>query len=238
MYRRIAFALLAAAVALVGWWAFSSARVPDRTLGLFTSLPILWNEADNLKGMVDAPAGRHWALAVLERRGKVLPLDTLLDLSRVDELVIAQPRPLVPEENVALDAWVRQGGHVLMFADPMLTQESAFALGDRRRPQDVALVSPILARWGLELQFDESQPGGLRESAGEGLPINLAGAFRAIPGGHEARCTIADGGLIARCGIGKGRATLVADAALLEPEADGNTRAEQLEALLEEALAR
>jgi hypothetical protein len=238
VYRRIAFAVLAVTVVLAGWWAFSLARLPDRTIGLFTSLPILWNEADDLKGMVDAPAGRHWALAVLERRGKVLPLDTLLDLSRVDELVVAQPRPLVPEENVALDAWVRKGGHVLMFADPMLTQESAFALGDRRRPQDVALVSPILARWGLELQFDESQPGGGRESAGERLPINLAGAFRTIPGGHDANCAIENSGLIARCEVGKGRAVLVADAALLEPEDDGNTRAERFGGLLQEAMGQ
>ncbi|MGV3512476.1 MAG: ABC transporter [Novosphingobium sp.] len=237
MYRRVALAVLAAVVAFAGWWAFSAERVPDRTVGLFTSLPIVWSEADDLKGMVDAPSTQHWARPVLEKRGKLLPLDTLLDLSRVAELVVAQPRPLAPEENVALDAWVRQGGRLLMFADPMLTQESVFALGDRRRPQDVALVSPILARWGLELRFDEDQPGGLRESAGDALPINLAGAFRPIPGGHEARCLVTSNGLIARCHIGKGRATLIADAALLEAEADGNVRADRLAALIEEAMA-
>lgn len=230
--------MLAAIVALAGWWAFSPARTPDRTVGLFTSLPILWNEADDIKGMIDPPSAPHWARAVLESNGKVIPLDTLLQLEPVDLLVVAQPRPLVPEENVALDAWVRAGGHLLMFADPMLTQESAFALGDRRRPQDVALVSPILARWGLELQFDDTQPGGLRESAGEGLPINLAGTFKAIPGGHEADCAIARDGLIARCGIGQGQATLVADAALLEPEDDGDRRAVQLQRLLEGAMTR
>lgn len=210
--------------------------MPDRTVGLFTSLPILWHEADDLQGMVDAPSEPHWAKSVLESQGKLLPLDTLLDLSRVNLLVMAQPRPLVPEENVALDAWVRKGGHLLMFADPLLTQESSFALGDRRRPQDVALVSPILARWGLELHFDDSQPGGLRESAGEGLPISLAGIFKAIPGGHDALCSVAKDGLIARCTIGKGRATLVADAALLEREADGNAGALKLQALLDEVV--
>lgn len=240
MRRRLALCLLALIVALAGWWAFSPARTPDRTVGLFTSLPILWSEADDLKGMVDASAEPHWARAALEQRGNLVPLDTLLDLARVDELVIAQPRPLLPEENVALDAWVRRGGRVLMFADPMLTEESTFALGDRRRPQDVALVSPILARWGLQLQFDEDQPGGMRESAGERIPINLAGTFRPTPGGHEAACKLADGGLIARCTIGKGRAIVVADAALLEADgenqADGNARAKRLAALLAEAM--
>lgn len=229
--------MLAAVVALAGWWAFSAEPAPDRTVGLFTSLPIVWNEADDIKGMIDPPAAPHWARAVLESKGKVIALDTLLQLEQVDLLVVAQPRPLVPEENLALDAWLRAGGHLLMFVDPMLTQESAFALGDRRRPQDVALVSPILARWGLELQFDDRQPGGLRESAGEGLPINLAGTFKAIPGGHEANCAIAMDGLIARCTIGQGQATLVADAALLEPEAVGDRRAVQLQRLLEGAMA-
>lgn len=236
MRRRLALCLLALIVALAGWWAFSPARMPDRTVGLFTSLPILWSEADDLKGMVDPPSAPHWARAVLQSNGKVIALDTLLQLERVDVLVIAQPRPLMPEENVSLDAWVRAGGHLLMFADPMLTQESAFALGDRRRPQDVALVSPILARWGLELQFDENQPGGVRESAGEGLPINLAGSFKAFPGGHDARCALAKDGLIARCEIGKGRATLVADAALLEPDGDGDRPAIQLQRLLNRAM--
>lgn len=238
MDRRLAFCLLALLVALAGWWALSPARTPDRTVGLFTSLPILWSEADDLKGMVDAPAAPHWARAVLQSNGKVIALDTLLQLGRVDVLVIAQPRPLMPEENVSLDAWVRAGGHLLMFVDPMLTQESAFALGDRRRPQDVALVSPILARWGLELQFDENQPGGMRESAGERLPINLAGTFKAISGGHESKCVIADDGLIARCEIGKGRAMLVADAALLEPDAAGDRSAIQLQRLLDRAIAQ
>jgi hypothetical protein len=216
MRRRLLACVIAAAVALTGWWSWSAAHRPEPRIGLFTSLPIVWNEADDLKGMVDAPAGAHWARGVLEKRGKLVPLDTLFDLLKVDQLVIAQPRPLVPEENVSLDAWVRRGGRLLMFADPMLTQESAFALGDRRRPQDVALVSPILARWGLQLQFDESQAGGLRENTGEHLPINLAGSLSVIPGGHDARCAIGMAGLVARCEIGRGHAVLVADAAVLE----------------------
>ena len=72
---------------------------------------------------------------------------------------------------------MRGGGRVLLFADPMLTRHSAFALGDRRRPQDVVLLSPILARWRLELQFDESH---LFDSL-------VSGAFGPVHGGSTVR---------------------------------------------------
>lgn len=238
--RRTALALAAfVVVALTGWLLFPpSAARHDRVVGLFTSLPILWSETGDFKKLVDAPAKPHWARAVLEERGRLVPLDTLLDLSALRDLVIAQPRPLAPEENVALDAWVRTGGHVLLFADPMLTQDSAFALGDRRRPQDVVLISPILARWGLGLTFGEDQPAGLRESAGEGLPVNLPGAFTVVTGGHDAVCRIGQNGLVARCDVGKGRAVVVADAALLESGEGGTARISGLKRLLDDAFAR
>lgn len=236
--RRRLLILLSIIVAVSAALWLTAARKPDeRSLGLFTSLPIVWSEAGDLKGLVDAPAGQHWVKDVLAQHGHLVPLDTLLQISRIDALVIAQPRPLVPEENVALDEWVRRGGHLLMFADPMLTQESAFALGDRRRPQDVALVSPILGRWGLELLFDDSQPAGLRETAGEHVPVNLPGAFRRRDGGHDARCDITTDGLIARCVIGKGRAVMVADAALLEPSDSPKARETALSRLLDEAFS-
>jgi hypothetical protein len=123
-------------------------------IGLYTSLPIFWRETHELSGLLDADAPHHWALDVIGSHGTVLPLDSLpvsggaLPLPREGLLVMAQPRSLAPDENVTLDKWVRAGGHVLLFADPMLMGESGFALGDKRRPQDVVLLSPILARWG------------------------------------------------------------------------------------------
>jgi hypothetical protein len=219
------------------WRASSPLAQPDRRIGLFTSLPILWNEAAALDELLDSKDQPHWVRAVLEDRGTVVPLDTLLDLANIDVLMIAQPRPLAPEENVALDAWLRGGGRLLLFADPMLTEDSAFSLGDRRRPQDVVLLSPILARWGLTLHFDDQQPPGERESAGERLPVNLPGAFLRTTGGHDAACAIGQNGLVARCRVGKGRAVLVADAALLEREATGDARISALRRLFDEAAA-
>lgn len=211
---------LAVAAALVGRTGPDLARA--RRIGLFTSLPILWQETHDLSDLLKSDAPPHWALEVIERHGRVLPLDTLaagdgkLPLARDGLLVIVQPRPLAPEENVALDNWVRSGGRVLLFADPMLTSQSVFALGDRRRPQDMVLLSPILARWGLELQFDERQPYGERkvELLGGTTAVNLPGSFAVIAG--AADCHIESRGLAVHCRIGAGRLFAVADAALFE----------------------
>lgn len=238
MRRRFVIVLtLVAAIGVALAFAGLRGKADDRRIGLFTSLPILWSEAAELKGLLDPPAVPHWARSVLEASGKLVALDTLLELQHVDLLVIAQPRPLLPEENVALDDWVRKGGHVLLFADPMLTRESAFPLGDRRRPPDVVLLSPILARWGLQLRFDDAQPLGERESPGEDLPVNLPGTLAPLAGGHEASCVIGQALLVARCRIGKGRAIIVADAALLELNEDEDSRSSKLQKLIGEAAA-
>ncbi len=239
MRRLVILALaLSAAIASIAWYASSRGKAADQDLGLFTSLPILWSESGDLKGVLDSADPPHWARSVMAEKGRVIPLDTLLELSPIRHLIIAQPRPLAPEENVVLDSWVRGGGKVLFFADPMLTQDSVYPLGDRRRPQDVALVSPILARWGLELRFDQDQPAGERENAGERLPVNLPGQFAPVAGGQDADCRIDASGLIARCRVGKGRAMLVADAALLESGDAGANRISGLRSLLDDAFAR
>lgn len=225
----------------------------QQTIGLYSSLPIAWNESSDIRGLLADDHPPHWALRLLRDRGKVVPLDSLADatgklplpLSAV--LVLAQPRPLTPQENVALDAWVRQGGRVLLFVDPLLTADSLFGPGDPRRPQDVAMMSPILARWGLGLEFDEAQPAGEREAelAAGSVPINLAGRFRTLgkagegasgkTGDAVASCDISAQGLLAECLSGRGRIVAFADAALLEsPENPGiiTARRDALAALL------
>lgn len=149
--------------------------------------------------------------------------------------IMAQPRPLSPDENVALDDWVSAGGRLLLFADPLLTQPSVFALGDKRRPEGTVLLSPILARWGLTLEFDEAQPAGQREveAFGQVVPVNLPGRFRLSQG--EGDCSLYAGGLVAKCRVGRGVVLAVADAALLEPQpSGGDNRATALEVLLAE----
>jgi len=204
-------------------------------MGLFTSLPILWNEAPDIGGMIDDKAPPHWARAALGAQYRVVPLDTLLAPRKLRLLLMAQPRPLSPAENVALDGWVRGGGHVLLFADPMATRESAFPPGDRRRPQDVALLSPILSHWGLDLMFDEAQPAGLREIAGSGIPVNLPGRLVLRAGAHS--CRVEQAGLIAECRMGAGKALIVADSALFDGAGDEGRNSAVLRALTDRAFA-
>ena len=182
-------------------------------------MPILWSEAGGIAERLAVPgapgsgshSGQHWARAVLEERRRLVPLDTLLAPGAMADLVIAQPRPLEPAENVGLDAWVRGGGHLLLFADPLLTAESRFALGDPRRPADTVLLDPLLAHWGLVLR-----PGDpARETAGRPFPVSAPGELALLAGSPEA-CRIEQAGLVADCRIGRGTALIVADAALLD----------------------
>lgn len=189
-------------------------------LGLMTSLPIYWGEAASFADQIASDAPPHWVRVELEKRYRLMPLDTLAGagdatLANVDFLLLAQPRALSGEENVALDDWVRAGGRVLLFADPLLTSHSRFPLGDPRRPLDIALLSPILDRWGLELTFDESQPEGEQsvEAADVAIPVNLRGAFEVSGDGG---CTLGQNAFYATCVIGEGRVLALADAALLE----------------------
>ncbi len=228
-------------LALIGgalsWGQDEPAPTRPLTTGLFTTLPILWNESGGVSDLLSDKAPPHWAMAVLRRHGPVLALDRLggdkgsQGLPRIDLLIMAQPRPLSPDENVALDDWVRNGGHVLLLADPMLTQDSRFSPGDPRRPHDIAMLSPILGHWGLRLTFDEAQGAGesVVDVLGHAMPVNLAGQFEPLPG--TGNCRIEGGGLLARCKIGKGRVIALADAALLEP-GRGTDGPDALEALI------
>jgi hypothetical protein len=211
-------------------------------LALFGTIPIMWGEAASFEDLVRGRSQPHWARAALEQSHHVRALDTLAQedgaatMQSGGTLLMAQPRALSGVENVALDDWVRGGGHLLLFADPMMTGESLHAFGDRRRAQDVILLSPILARWGLALSFDADQPEGDRLVELDdalALPVNLAGTFAPGNSGFEAACELEADGLIADCTIGEGRALIVADAALLDLHAgDQSARAASLNALL------
>lgn len=236
-----AAALLVAGIALAGQ-VFPGPPPPASArpaLGLFTSLPIFWAETDGMAEALDGGGRGHWAKEALETDSHLVPIDTLDDgeLAKLERLIMAQPRPLAPAENVALDDWVRAGGRLLLFADPFLTQHSRFQLGDKRRPQDMVVLSPILRRWGLELRFDDEQPQGVREITfgGAALPVDLAGTFARVAPGAQAECNLSAVDVIATCRIGKGSAVIVADASVLDPESDSRAA---LSALTKAAFAR
>lgn len=216
---RCSNALIAAL--LLGATPLAAQDEPARPqLALMGTVPIYWGEVSGMGDLLFGTAEPHWARAVLETRSELVPIDYLSPeaLAAHRYLLMAQPRGLTADENVALDAWVRAGGRLLLFADPMMTGESHFGIGDRRRPQDVVLLSPLLAHWGLELQFDPAQPEGLAhvDHVGVPLPVNLRGRFLLRDGRDD--CAVASDALLARCtlGQGQGQVLLVADAALLD----------------------
>jgi hypothetical protein len=210
--------------------AGQSAALPE--LGLMGTIPLYWGEQASFGDALSGKGTAHWARAQLETRYALRPLDTLSEssLAGLDFLLLAQPRALSAPENVALDAWVRAGGRLLLFADPLLTGESHFPIGDRRRPQDVILLSPVLGHWGLQLEFDDEQPAGFTEAGGEPpIPLNLPGRF-ASDGG----CAVERDGVLARCAIGSGRVLVLADAAVLDLHDPHPAAAAALDWLLEQ----
>ena len=227
--------LLPAAPAATACRAAPDAGVPEQAdgaselppLGVMGTLPLYWPQGAGFGDVLAPGAAPGWVRTALARRHRLVPLDTLEAeaLAGLRLLLLAQPRPLTPRENLALDRWVRGGGRLLLFADPMLTAPSPFPIGDRRRPQDVVLLSPILRRWGLELTFaeDDAQSGSAPASveiAGVAVPVAAAGRFRSLPGG---RCVLAADRVLAECPIGRGRVTVLADAAVLEGGGQPNT---------------
>ena len=114
----------------------------------------------------------------------------------------------------------------LCFLDWGMTGQSHYGLGDRRRPQDTVLLSPILSHWGLDLLFDADQGQVLqmREYAGGdkslndsvSIPVNLPGHFARRD--SEADCRLYAAETLAFCAIGEGFVTILADAALLDHE--------------------
>ena len=205
--------------------------------GLFTTLPIYWGEGGDIASVLNGQVEEGWVRKALEENSVIVPLDTLEPdaLEGVDKVILAQPRPLAPSENVAFDSWIREGGHALIFADPMLTQHSDHPLGDPRRPHDMVVISPILSRWGLDLLFDEGQPTGERLILSEGtnLPVELSGHFELMDEAGYADCDLSANGLVADCTIGKGKALLIADASLLDDHHGDAARKSALAALLD-----
>ncbi|MFM5916119.1 MAG: ABC transporter [Novosphingobium sp.] len=216
----------------------SQSRSQD-PIGLFTALPLLWQDGGDLGAELRPGSKPHWAAQVMDEHGGIVPLDTLSGvgggkLAGLHWLVIAQPRILSPADNVALDDWVRGGGHLLLIIDPAYTEESAFPIGDPRRPPDQAMLSPILARWGLELKFDADQPlaAGTADVMGIEVPTILPGYFAAPARGN---CRTWSRGLAVACAIGKGRVLALADAALLERDDPDGVGKHAFSALLDSA---
>lgn len=175
------------------------------TLLLLTSLPIVFGEDFSLEGN-GSPV-----LSALDARYRVVPVSTTGkgELAKGRLLLLAHPLAQPAENLVDLDEWVRQGGRVLLLADPLLDWHSARPLGDPLRPPPMFADTGLLAHWGLRLDAP-IEHGPTRRKLG-GFDI-----MTASPGELSGNCSIGADRLVAHCKLGKGKATVVADADLLD----------------------
>ncbi|WP_379922264.1 hypothetical protein [Erythrobacter sp. R86502] len=219
-------------------------------LGLMTSLPLYWPLGVQMGELASGQVPVPWQRTELEARYAIDPLDTLSPvpsfpaggpdrdpLAGLNALAIIQPRGLSPADNVALDQWVRGGGRLLLMLDPALTGEYDLPLGDPRRPVDTALIPPVVARWGLAISFDDTQAAVVTTTSLDDAPLPLAlSGTVAIIDPEAARCTVMADGAAARCAVGKGMVTLIADAAVFEHEELGRADAGVLRAIVSAAI--
>jgi hypothetical protein len=239
--RKSAIFVAAGLLALAGCGRPSADAPPQpsparETLGLMSSLPLYWPEGSDLADLAAGRGEAVWQRTAIEQSYTLVPLDTLSPIAALSagvpetdplagltRLAVIQPRGLSPADNVALDNWVREGGRLLLVLDPALTGEYDLPLGDSRRPVDTAIIPPVVARWGMVVGFDETQPATVTTAglAGASLPLALPGRI-VITDPAAGGCSLAAGGAAAICRVGEGRVTLIADAALFEhPELAG-----------------
>jgi hypothetical protein len=140
---------------------------------------------------------------------------------------MAHPLAQPAEDLVALDDWVRRGGRVLLLADPMLEWPSARPLGDPLRPPAMFMDTGLLAHWGLRLDAPGERGPQPRKLGGRNV-------LTYSPGSLEGNCAISPDRLVARCRIGQGRVTIVADADLIDTEHLGPRAAHNLDGLRDE----
>ena len=196
-------------------------------LMLLSSLPIALPETFTLDGEPSP------VLGALERSYQVAPISTAdgRSLSAARLLLMAQPQAQPAENLVELDNWLRGGGRLLLLADPALTWPSERPLGDLLRPPLAFADTGLLSHWGLRLDApDELGPKSL-EIDGAELRTSSPGRLVKTGGG----CAVGPYALVARCRIGQGQVTVIADADFLNvPVIEGVDRQENLGLLLGE----
>lgn len=220
--KRLSVGLLLAVALLLLLTAISYFR-PDppqakTKLGLMTTLPLQWPEG-GVAAALDESSEASPAYQRLAKSYEIVPIDSLSALSQnhVRLLLMAQPRALAPAELVRLDAWIRQGGHALILADPALQWESIYPLADKRRPLFTSLLSPLFAHWGLEMFIpaNDANPSVIRKLGEQSVRTVSPGEWQ-MRKSKSANCMLMSDAMLVDCAIGRGRAILVADADLLD----------------------
>jgi hypothetical protein len=186
------------------------ARAPEQRpmLALLTSLPLVFSERFGLD------SGGSPALTRLEQRYDVVPIGVAdaASLSGQHLLLMAHPRAQPAEALVDLDRWVRSGGRLVLLADPKLDWDSDRPVGDRLRPPPAFADTGLLAHWGMTLSGPTTDG---QASTGNGEIETVASSPGSLSG---KTCNIVGEGFVARCRIGRGAATIIADADFLKGE--------------------
>ncbi len=201
----------------------------DQSWTVLTSLPLFWGGgtfADELAGRT-APSS---VIAQLSEGRKLVPIDTAETrvLASVRNLLLIQPHLLPPEELVALDAWVRAGGRMVILADPDLHWATALAPGDRRIPPPSTLLDPLFAHWGLRL---DGMRGALQEEAGQinGRLVRFRNRGHLVS--RKKECIVADMNARASCRIGAGYVEIIADVDFVDPAYAASSETDGIAAL-------
>lgn len=220
--------------AIAGLWALAAAvawaiggRGPDLgpreekpALALLTSLPLIFGESFGIGG--GSPA-----LDRLEQRYRVqpIPVADAASLRGQKLLLLAHPRAQPAEVLVELDRWVRDGGRLLLLADPRLDWPSERPLGDMLRPPPAFADTGLLKHWGLSLSGPAAE-GTIERT------VDRIDVITSSPGQLESRsCALLDEGFAARCRIGRGQVTIIADADFIDASKHG---ADNLDLLIAE----
>jgi hypothetical protein len=231
MSRRFALGAVMAGALAIGLTPLAYVyfdRTPVRsverpTLLLLTSLPLIFGEDFSLEG------GESAAARALESRYRLVPISVSdsAELAKGKLLLMAHPLAQPAEDLVALDRWVRGGGRLLLLADPMLEWPNKRQLGDPLRPPAMFMDTGLLGHWGLRLDAPDVRGAASRKLGGYDV-------LTASPGNLFGNCEISRDRFVARCRIGKGRATVVADADLLDVDRLDGGSGHNLDAVLAE----
>nr|WP_294850770.1 hypothetical protein [uncultured Sphingomonas sp.] len=185
---------------------------PD--LAIVTSLPIMFAERFSLDAPVSPVRER------LERDYRLVPVGVAdaIGLKRQSMLLMAHARAQPASALADLDKWVRGGGRLLILTDPRLDWHSSRPLGDSLRPPVNFADTGLLTHWGLTLSGPDPVGETLRSIDGQPVATSSPGSLVST-----GDCTVETGGFVARCDIGKGRVTVIADADWLNTGSDGDS---------------
>lgn len=184
---------------------------------LMSSLPLVHGDGVDMAAILAGQSKPHPLHEELNAAHDLVVADAIDEdvLTDADLAILVQPRALPPEALVALDDYVRRGGRLLLFTDPMLEWHGGRGIGDPLGPQRTGLLSPLLGHWGLVLVDPELELVRLKPS---GAVLVHPGFFTPAQGNTgDGACRIEAEGHVAQCRPGQGRATLVGDADLLDP---------------------